>query len=206
MRSRPLKRRSSITQDGKGEQYLDIVEEEVNSANQIISDLMEMPLGKAPNKQSVEIPQLAQDAYQRAKPAFTVEQRLSFSPEPFVLRADIGQLRQVLSNLLTNEIQAVQGQGTITVTGRFEKDVDSLVIQDSAYGIPPEARALVFEPLFTSKAKGTGLGSTICKQIIEHHGGTITLVENGKNGASRHGVPPLPATPTDTNVSSIQRE
>ena len=73
MRSIPLKGRSSITKDGKGEQYLGIVEEEVNSSNQIISDLMEMPLGKAPNEQSVEVPQLAQDAYQRAKPASTVE-------------------------------------------------------------------------------------------------------------------------------------
>ena len=100
----------------------------------------------------------------------------------------------------------MQGQGTITVTGRFEKDVDSLVIQDSAYGIPPEARALVFEPLFTSKAKGIGIGSMICKQIIEHHGGTITFVENGKKQCSRHGVQPLPTTPTDTNLSSIQRE
>ena len=106
-----------------------------------------------------------------------------FLLSPSVLWADIGQLRQVLSNLFTNAIHAVQGQGTITVTGRFEKYVDSLVIQDTGYGIPPESRALVFEPLFTSKAKGTGLGSTICKQIIERHGGTITLVENGKNGA-----------------------
>jgi signal transduction histidine kinase len=50
-------------------------------------------------------------------------------------------------------------------------------MQDTGPGIPPEAREHIFEPLFSTKAKGTGLGLTICRQIIERHGGSIDLVD-----------------------------
>jgi signal transduction histidine kinase len=60
-----------------------------------------------------------------------------------------------------------------------------ITVQDDGPGIPPETRARMFEPLFSTKAKGTGLGLTICRQIVEKHGGTIDLVESTRGAAFR---------------------
>ncbi|NDF29046.1 MAG: sensor histidine kinase, partial [Nitrososphaeria archaeon] len=84
------------------------------------------------------------------------------------------KLRTVFSNLILNAIQAMEGEGTVSVkiTG-YTKHVVIEVI-DSGPGIPDNLLDNIFEPLFTTKQQGTGLGLPSCKNIIEQHGGTIS--------------------------------
>ncbi|NDB88222.1 MAG: sensor histidine kinase [Thaumarchaeota archaeon] len=84
------------------------------------------------------------------------------------------KLRTVFSNLILNAIQAMEGEGTVSVkiTG-YTKHVVIEVI-DSGPGIPDNLLDKIFEPLFTTKQQGTGLGLPSCKNIIEQHGGTIS--------------------------------
>ncbi len=98
-----------------------------------------------------------------------------------VLRADGIQVRQALVNLTLNAIQAVEGVGTKVEIATSEADGGRTLqidVSDDGPGIAPERRDRIFEPFFTTKVagKGTGLGLTISRRIVEAHGGTLSLV------------------------------
>jgi len=88
------------------------------------------------------------------------------------------RLEVVLSNILKNSSQAVNGKGDITIR-IIDKDSDVLIeVEDSGPGIPENILPKIFEPLFTTKQTGTGLGLPSCKSIIEKHGGSMTVRNN----------------------------
>jgi two-component system NtrC family sensor kinase len=92
---------------------------------------------------------------------------------------DPGQLQQVVTNLLLNAADAMQGHGKITVTSRPEPSHDGIILTlaDTGCGMPKHIQDKIFEPFFTTKApgKGTGLGLSIVYSVIQRHGGTIEL-------------------------------
>jgi signal transduction histidine kinase len=97
---------------------------------------------------------------------------------------DPDQVRQVLVNLFANASQADKGRGRIVVTVEPATDGGVRVrVRDDGPGIPPEHRHRIFEALYTTKAKGSGLGLALCRRILEAHGGTIEL-ESLDEGAS----------------------
>src|SRR5574338_90682 len=91
---------------------------------------------------------------------------------------DDQKLRTAFSNIILNGIQAIDDKGTISIkiTG-YTKHV-TVDIADSGPGIPEDAMDFIFEPLFTTKQRGTGLGLSSCKSIVEQHGGTISAKNN----------------------------
>ena len=91
---------------------------------------------------------------------------------------DIDKLEIVFVNLITNAIEAMNKSGVISIDSRETKDSVSIEIEDSGPGIPDESIDRVFEPLFTTKTTGTGLGLASCKNIIERHQGTISVKNN----------------------------
>jgi signal transduction histidine kinase len=97
--------------------------------------------------------------------------------------ADQGQIRQVIDNLITNACQSIEGSGQITVILSQNADHHVVMIRDNGRGVDTTIRDLLFDPLVTTKAKGTGLGLTICRQITERHGGTIELFESNERGS-----------------------
>lgn len=101
------------------------------------------------------------------------------------LRCQSGQICQVLVNLLSNAIDAVSTleQRWVRVNAEQVGDAVVLRIVDSGLGVPPELRAKIMEPYFTTKPKGvgTGLGLSISRSLIEQHGGTLTLDESSAN-------------------------
>ncbi len=165
-------------------EHLDIINEEINAADGIISDLMNMTRSKPLVRQRLDFGEVVQSAVQRAKLADGICCRVTLDPDPFTLDADPGQLSQVVQNLLSNAAQALNGQGQITVEAKRGKDCSEIEIRDNGCGVAAEHRDQLFEPLFTTKAKGTGLGLTICREIIERHGGSIELVDRGEPGAT----------------------
>jgi signal transduction histidine kinase len=91
---------------------------------------------------------------------------------------DDQKMRTAFSNILLNAIQAISDKGTISIkiTG-YTKHI-TIEISDSGPGIPENILPHIFEPLFTTKQRGTGLGLSSCKNIIEQHGGTILAKNN----------------------------
>jgi signal transduction histidine kinase len=103
-------------------------------------------------------------------------------PAGVPLDADPDQLTRVVTNLLINASQAMNGSGHIWIDGQREGTTTTLRIRDDGPGVPAEVRDRIFEALFTTKAKGSGLGLALCRRIVEAHGGTIVL-EASERGA-----------------------
>ena len=91
------------------------------------------------------------------------------------LNCDYRKIEAVFSNLMLNAVQAIGNKGEVNVR-IMENSADIVVIvEDTGPGIPKELMNQIFDPLFTTKQLGTGLGLSICKNIVEQHGGNISL-------------------------------
>jgi two-component system, NtrC family, sensor kinase len=99
----------------------------------------------------------------------------TFPPAPLVVPVDEGQLRQVFINLVRNAREAMPSGGALSVSAWAADGVAEIRVQDSGLGMAPEIQERIFEPFFTTKAGGTGLGLSLSRQIIEAHGGSVTV-------------------------------
>ena len=96
-----------------------------------------------------------------------------------MIYCDPDQIEVVLENIILNSYQAIgDDSGSITVTFHEENEYVLILIQDSGGGIPENIILKIFDPLFTTKRGGTGLGLARCKSIIESHDGTLTAKNN----------------------------
>jgi signal transduction histidine kinase len=95
---------------------------------------------------------------------------------------DSGQIHQVLLNLLLNSIQAIEGQGTITVDISGQGNCASIAVSDTGRGIPAEHLPNIFRPFYTTKGNGTGLGLSLAKRIVEEHDGKIEVSSSPSEG------------------------
>jgi PAS domain S-box-containing protein len=119
---------------------------------------------------------------------------IEVDPELPVVQAVTGQLEQVLINLITNAVHAVENGGRVVVRAQVE-GLDSVLIEvgDSGPGVPDADRQKIFEPFFTTKpdGKGTGLGLPIVRNIVDQHGGEITVGSSDLGGAAFRVVLPI---------------
>ena len=103
---------------------------------------------------------------------------------------DDAQFQQVVSNLLLNAAHASADGGVVKLEVSESNQHVYVEVTDFGHGMPPEVRAQAFEPFYTTKAKGTGLGLPICKHIVEAHGGTIRITsEQGRGTTLRVELP-----------------
>lgn len=104
----------------------------------------------------------------------------NFDPDLPRVHAFGTELNQVWTNLFDNAIQAMKGEGTLTITTQREFENVCITVEDSGPGIPPDIQTRIFEPFFTTKGvgQGTGLGLDLVRKIIMRHHGTIHLTES----------------------------
>jgi signal transduction histidine kinase len=93
-------------------------------------------------------------------------------------------LRRAFANLLRNAAEAMGGRGTIDVGLSGDARAIAVTIADHGPGVPPELRDRIFEPYFTTKDDGTGLGLALVRQTVEAHRGAITVGETPGGGAT----------------------
>lgn len=159
-------------------EFLQIIDVEVTTADRIITDLLEMSRAKTPSMQQLDLCIITQEIWRQMNYQDIIRFRLAVTQEPFWLWADAIQFRQILTNLLTNAVQAMPHGGDLSLCATYQGNDVVVTLQDSGPGVPPALRDQIFEPLFTTKAKGTGLGLTLCRQIMKRHGGTIQVVDS----------------------------
>jgi two-component system sensor histidine kinase HydH len=121
-------------------------------------------------------------------------------PENFVYAVcDFTKLEVVFTNLLMNSIQAMNNSGQIVIKFIDKDDGVSIWISDTGHGIPGDVLPKIFEPLFTTKQIGTGLGLASCKQIVEQHHGRIDVASTeGKGTTFTITLPKNKLTPSST--------
>lgn len=167
------------------------VAKECSQLELLMRSFLEFARPPKPKMESVEINSLLDSAL--TFHAGSARRAVEGTPETKIVKefgslprtgADPMQLHQVFLNLVLNALDAMPEGGTLTVRTRFETE-DRLIqieITDTGEGIEPKHAANIFQPFFTTKPKGTGLGLPICRQLVEQHGGTIVATENPGGG------------------------
>jgi signal transduction histidine kinase len=161
---------------------------EVARSNKTINDLLELARSKPLSRSAVDARTFVEKALPAAHLPAGVEVHVS-APPGLTLDADPDQLGRVLTNLLINAAQAMNGKGNVWIEGRREDGATIVVVRDDGPGIPSEVRPRIFEALFTTKAKGNGLGLALCRRIAEAHGGTVTLEPSERGATFRITIP-----------------
>jgi len=158
---------------------LDTMTGQVDVAARIVRGLLDFARREEPRSDLLDLREVVQGsvAFLRGKqsPDVTVEEGYPAEPVPVV--GDRGSLVQVLTNLLNNAYDAMEGRGTVRVSVRRQGARAEVDVVDTGPGITAESLPHIFEPFFTTKGegRGTGLGLAICHGIVQSHHGTITV-------------------------------
>ncbi|MCU1277394.1 MAG: multi-sensor signal transduction histidine kinase, partial [bacterium] len=170
----------SQTMQGDGakenKELMTIVIREVDRLNGLITELLEFARPRSLETERLDVAATMAEmlkVFENDKRLGEVPVELSADESVFV-DADPAQLRQVVWNLLRNAAEAAPGQ-TIAVEVRADAELVSLTVRDRGPGISPEDRSHVFEPFFSTKEGGTGLGLATVHRIVEEHKGTVEL-------------------------------
>lgn len=164
------------------ERYARIILKETERLERIVNETLYFSREMTPSFRPVDLNAEVRDAlamFREDLDEFRITPVIDLSPDLPPISADPDQIRQVLWNLVSNAIQAMEGGGTLTVATR-ESTVEegigvALEVSDTGGGIPHDVVHNIFNPFFTTKSKGTGLGLPIVHAIVEKHGGSIHL-------------------------------
>lgn len=172
-----LKRKLAKGEADQAVEYLDMIERELSSTDRMIGELVSLTRGDPPRREPVDLDELLTAARQGLPPGLRVDWRRE--GPGLTLHVDRDQFTRLFGNLFLNSVQAMGGEGgAISVISVATDDADEIRVSDTGPGIPPELAEKVFEPLFTGRRSGTGLGLTFCRQMVERHGGTLTVEPN----------------------------
>ena len=168
------------------QEYGDIIIREVDGLNRIVSELLDLvrspPLHVTPtdiNRLIEETVLLARDSDSRIAIVLELADGLPH------IKVDRGQIKQVLLNIIVNAIQSIAGKGEIRiVSAPFGEKGVSLCVRDDGCGIPAAVRERIFDPFFSTKPTGTGLGMAIARRIVESHHGMIEIASTEGQGSS----------------------
>lgn len=178
------------------EKFLGSIQEAVKTATALTQQLLTFAKGGAPIKQTSSISELLQEASSFAVRGSQVRCELNLDEGLWCAEIDPGQISQVVHNLVINGAQAMPDGGTITISARnTEVDDDHPVgelapgsyikvsVQDTGCGISPDDLARIFDPYFSTKPTGHGLGLTTTHSIIQKHGGHIAVESDPGKGS-----------------------
>ena len=169
----------------KLDNYLQVARGEIGRLDYIVTQFLQAIRPSAPQIKMASINDAAHEVLELLQPelenrGLIVKEKLSrrLPPSPI----DIAQLKQVLVNLIKNAMQAMTRGGKLTVETGFGSDQVWVSVSDTGGGIPEEQLNRIFEPFYTTKKKGSGLGLMIVQRIVRDHGGRIELESNVGKG------------------------
>jgi PAS domain S-box-containing protein len=164
---------------------VEILEKEVKTSETIISSLLDFARAKPPTRQKVNVNHVVQEALSRTAVPENVEVVSQLDEALPIILADPDQLVQVFGNIILNATQAMGEGGRLVVKTEVPSpEWVAVSFADTGLGIPEENLDKLFEPLFTTKAKGVGLGLAVTKTLVEGHEGTIEVESELRKGST----------------------
>jgi len=168
--------------------HLATIEKKVTDSDQIIKNLLFYSRIKSPDYQSFDIGALLDETIEQTANRYRRTRQVITKAYPELanrfIEADPLLLRELIENVLSNAMDAIDDEhGTVDLSGAIN-DAGALAIRvaDNGTGIDPEKLSDVFEPFFSTKSKGTGLGLAVCRQIAQLHGGSIGIASEQGRG------------------------
>jgi PAS domain S-box-containing protein len=158
------------------------IRRQLSYANRTVSDLQDSARDLHPIPVNINLAKLISDTLSTISLPRNVVVDVSVSEGASALTGDPGMLQRLLTNLTINALQAMPTGGRLTITARASDGAIELGVQDTGPGIDGDLDR-VFEPFHTTKARGGGLGLTVCKRIADAHGGRIDVASSAGSGA-----------------------
>jgi two-component system NtrC family sensor kinase len=159
--------------------HLKLVQRETERCSSIVRNLLDFARQRPLSLKDTDVVAIMDEAislveHQAKLRGLTIDKTVAPVPR---IKADAGQLRQAFVNLMLNGCEAMQSGGTLKLTCRLATGAKAIDVSctDTGAGIPPDQLAKIFDPFFSTKEMGTGLGLSVVYGIIERHGGTIDI-------------------------------
>ncbi len=183
--------------DGDVRHALKTIQRSASRAGEITEELLSLSSPQPLAKEVLDLEEVVREACSLLGPQLNkkVDFSVVFPEKPILVRGDTRSLQQVIVNLILNSLESLGGKGSIVVAGRVDNGhgqmTARIVVKDTGKGIPREDLTRVFDPFFTGKKRGFGLGLFICRRIVERHGGIIFA--ESEVGKSTRMIVELPA-------------
>ena len=170
--------------DEKTKEYLEMISEEIWKSNKIVSELLDLSRVKALNKEKIKFDSLISRILNTNPAPENINFKSHINSNLPLIFVDPDKITQVLLNLLTNSYQAMPDGGDLIINAQLEKNELQLSVTDTGKGISKENLEKIFEPLFTTRARGIGLGLAVCKNLIEIHNGNLEVESTEGKGST----------------------
>ncbi len=188
----------NLDQADPNHKYAAIITEEVTRMETIIHDLLDFIRPQKQRRKDVVIDDLVTATVERFAgelAAKSVDLKLSLETAGTIVSCNTIEIQQVLQNFVMNSLQVLPAGGDIEVRTRMMKGGVLVEVCDNGPGFADEVADKLFAPFFTTKPTGSGLGLTICQQIIKSHGGVVGARNRNGGGAAFSFILPLPKNP-----------
>jgi len=168
------------------EDFIDTIRSEVARLNSIVEQFLGLASFPEPKMELSRIDKLVRETLNFIRPELTrrgikLVANLAEAPE-FLF--DPGQIKQVVTNLVNNATESMEDSGTLTIEGTLRGGSYRITLSDTGPGIPAQERERIFEPFFSTKRSGMGLGLAIVGRIVNEHGGTVRVESEQGSGAT----------------------
>jgi two-component system, NtrC family, sensor histidine kinase HydH len=179
--------RSNPGLEEEDQQLCDIVDREASRLNDLVSDMLNLAKTRKPQLQVVDAAQVAREVVDLAS-----HSGRGFLDVPIVfvgetemrVEADNAMLRQLLWNLVRNAVQASTAGSAVRVLARIHQGNAQVEVVDHGEGLDPAAKEKLFDPFYTTRSKGTGIGLAVVRRIVDDHGWGISVLDTDGGGAT----------------------
>ncbi|CAB1369331.1 ATP-binding protein [Denitratisoma oestradiolicum] len=163
--------------DPTTKEYLGIIKDEIVGAERIVADLLDSVRTKPPNPEKTGVNELITRTLHKCTVPDGVSVTLDIPDNLPPMLVDPLQIHQVFRNLISNGIDAMAEGGTLEIRASEDRQAKAIIVsvRDGGCGMTPEHLAKLFQPLYTTKARGIGLGLVVVKNLIQANGGTVAV-------------------------------
>ncbi len=166
-------------------EYLDIIKNEIANSERIVSDLLDSVRTQPPHPESASVRQIIEQTVGKLTIPSNVRITLDMPETLPMLWVDVQQMQQVFRNLVSNGIEAMPDGGTLDIRAVAGETADGVTVsvRDSGSGITPDQLEKLFQPLYTTKARGIGLGLVVVKNLTQANGGSVEVSSEPGKGS-----------------------
>lgn len=171
--------------DEESTNTLKVLDKQIDAANKIVTDLLDFTRIRAPQQVRADLKTMLHECISYLTVPDNIKVNLNLNGHAQPVRTDPEQMNRVFSNIISNAVQAMNGKsGELNINAGLSDEYVSVIFKDNGCGIPKENLEKIYEPLFTTKPKGIGLGLAISKRLVEQNGGKIEVASQLGQGTT----------------------